>query len=83
MPKGKTVHVYCNPNGMLIGADWDLKDVHSEFESHPDSIEIGGEMCRRMGHAIVVHRNDGPWFFANDKAKLDKFDPQTEEIEAQ
>lgn len=76
LPQGAKIHVYSNPGGMLIGADWSRKDVFDEFEGNPDSIEIGGDMCRRMGHAIVVHKSDGPWFIAHDKQKLDEFDPE-------
>ena len=76
LPKGKTIHVYCNPGGMLIGADWSRKDVLTELEGRPDSIEIGGSKCRRIGHGIVVHTNEGPWFFEQKKKKLDEFDPE-------
>ena len=67
MPDGKTIHVYCNPNGMLIGADWKRKDAIKEFEANPNTIQVGGEMCRRMNHAIVVLKDDGNWFLSGSQ----------------
>lgn len=53
LPEGDVIHVFTNPGGMLIGADWGRADVIEAIEN-ADRIEIGGPGCRGMGHGIVV-----------------------------
>lgn len=47
------VHVFRNPSGMLIGADWPMKEIR-ELLDNAKTIEIGGASCRSMGHPLVV-----------------------------
>lgn len=75
---GDNIHTFVNPNGsMLIGADWSREKVISLFEEHSGKIEIGGNMCRGMSHALIVWRGTAPLFVENNKEKLEIFDPIT------
>lgn len=47
------VHVFMNPTGMLIGADWSMTEIKSLIEN-AETLEIGGDMCQRMKHPIVA-----------------------------
>lgn len=64
----------------FIGADHSMESVIKTFKD-ADKIEIGGENCERMGHAIVVFPKDAKMqsdlmFFAHDPEKLKKFNEQ-------
>lgn len=73
---GDNIHTFVNPNGaMLIGADWQRSEVIKLLEEQSGKIEIGGEMCRKMAHAIVVWRGNDPLFIENNRQKMDAFDP--------
>jgi len=68
LPDGDEVHTFRNPGaGMLIGADWKRSEVIKALsESGPNEIEIGGDECQRMEHAIVLWDGDSrPLFIAN------------------
>lgn len=54
----ESVHVYRNPHGMLIGADWSWHEVLALLE-RAKTIEIGGRTAIAMKHPIVV---DGSYF---------------------
>lgn len=54
----------------LVGADWNIEDVKECFDS-ADSIEIGGEQCRKLGHGIAVIKGENVYFFEADNNKLD------------
>lgn len=72
-PNADRIHTF--RSGMiLIGADWDKSDIIQTLKDNPDSIQIGGEQCRAMGHGLVVDSN-GLLFIEVDKEVLDKFDP--------
>lgn len=48
------VHVLLNPNaGMLIGADWTRAEIDRMLDA-AETIEVGGEECKRMKHGLVV-----------------------------
>ena len=64
------VHVFRNPGGMLVGADWDLSDAEEHIRKH--GAEVGGSACRGMGHAIVVRPD---YFFAHCEKALSALDP--------
>lgn len=53
LPEGEVIHVFTNPGGMLIGADWGRADVVEAIEN-AEKIEVGGPGCRGMKHGIVV-----------------------------
>lgn len=63
LPDSEHIHVQMNPGyGMLIGADWNKKDVLDHIEQH--DCEVGGEMCRKMNHGLVV------WFEGKDNRPM-------------
>lgn len=76
---GESIHTFVNPNGaMLVGADWDRKDVIKILKKNSGEIEIGGNTCREMKHAIVVWRGDDPLFIEHNEERMNAFDPITE-----
>lgn len=72
--EGDTIHTYINPaDSMLVGADWSRDAIIDTLIKHKDSIEIGGEMCRKMKHGLVVMRNGDPLFIEANEEKLKLF----------
>jgi hypothetical protein len=67
---GDSIHTFLNPGGALIGADWSREAVIETLKSHPDKIEIGGKMCRKMKHGLVVWRGDEPVFIEANESKI-------------
>lgn len=62
-----TIHVFANPGvNMLVGADWSRKQVIALIEKS-ETREIGGEMCRKMRHGLVVYDGSKHWFIESDK----------------
>jgi hypothetical protein len=51
--EGDTIHVFVNPNGMLVGADWSRKEV-LKLLKEADEIQIGGEQCIAFKHGLVA-----------------------------
>lgn len=68
--KDKQVHNFIQVGFGLVGADWDIQDVLECFDE-ANSIEIGGEQCRKLGHGIVVIKGGNVYFFEADNNKLD------------
>lgn len=56
------IHAFKNPNGMLVGADWDWKTFLSELDS-ADEIVHAGEAATQMKHPLAVRKNDRWTFF--------------------
>lgn len=48
-----SVHTFINTGGILVGADHDRSSLVDKMFA-ADRIEIGGEMCKQLKHAIVV-----------------------------
>ncbi len=65
---GQDIHVFLNPNGMLIGADWTRQQVESLINK-AESLEVGGAACVRMKHGLVA-KSDGRYHFIESKAGL-------------
>jgi len=66
-----SIHCFANPaGGMLVGADWERGDfVDALLTSR--GIEVGGDQCRALKHAIVVWISPTEYrFFAHDEARL-------------
>lgn len=73
--QGEEIHTFRNPAGMLLGMDYRRETVLRVF-NEADKIEIGGEQCRRMKHAIVVHKKDGGLLFVEaNEDKINELDP--------
>lgn len=52
---GDYIHVFRNPNGMLLGADWSRQSIIDEINKDGAVLEIGGQQCRAMGHGLVIN----------------------------
>lgn len=67
---GEYIHNFANPNGMMIGCDYVRSDAIKALKSAAQ-IEIGGNQCKAMNHALVVWENDSRYtFFATDPNKV-------------
>ena len=60
LPEGDNVHVFLNPNGVLLGADWSRKSVLDMLQVGES--QLGGGMCLSMGHGLVC-KNEGRFHF--------------------
>lgn len=73
--KGKHVHTFTNPNGMLIGCDIERKDLIDKINSTgKKDLEIGGETCKILKHALIVHLPDYNLFVETDMDKVNLID---------
>jgi len=62
LPKGEDIHVFMNPGGILIGADWGRDSVLTLLGKAAE-IEVAGEMAQRMGHGLTCVDHDGRRIF--------------------
>jgi len=62
------VHCFLSGGPVLVGTDWDIKDVQDTF--HKSVIQIGGKQCYEMGHGIVAFDGERNNFFEHDEEKL-------------
>lgn len=71
---GDSIHNFIQAGPMIVGCDYDRADAIKAFQSTV-SIEIGGDGCKRMGHAIVVWDSPKHYsFFAADMEKVEAFE---------
>lgn len=56
LPEGEKIHVFMNPNGMLLGADWTRQQVLELINGvkKENYISLAGEQATRMKHGLVV-----------------------------
>lgn len=73
--EGDSIHTFRNPNGMLMGADWSRKEIIKALRSNPTGIQIGGEICRQMKHALIIEDAHGYLFIETNEQKLNELDP--------
>lgn len=83
MPDSEYIHVYINCDNTLVGADWKRQEVINVLCT-ADSIEIGGKLCRSMGHGLVVAPRGTKYysdlyFVECDDDKLAAYDAATRE----
>lgn len=73
LPKGKQVHTFRNPNGMLIGCDWSKKRVIEKINDSGDKcLAIGGEASKSLKHALIIQTaGDSPLFVETDMDKVE------------
>ena len=69
--EGEEIHTFRNPNGMLLGADWDRQNVIDEINKEGAVLEIGGETCRKMNHGLVINQS---LFVEADEEKIKLID---------
>jgi len=73
--KGKYVHTYRQGGYALFSADWLKKDLLEAMKKNESTLEIGGELCRKMKHGLVLKDSAGHLFIETDMDKLNSFDP--------
>jgi len=57
---GDEIHTFRTPGmGIMLGADWKRQSILDAIEDN--ECELGGPMCQRMNHGLIVHV-DGPLF---------------------
>jgi len=74
LPEGEDIHCFVS-GGILIGADWSRKQVE-EYIKNAETVEIGGGMCRSMGHGLAVFGTDGLKFFEAKEEALSKLEEE-------
>ena len=72
------VHNFIPSSFGLVGANYTLESVEELFDES-DSIEIGGEYCRKMNHGIAVVKGKNIYFFESDNEKLEKYERRENE----
>ena len=74
-PQGEYIHNFANPAaGMMIGCDYERCNAIEALKS-AKQIEIGGDQCKAMGHALVVWDSDSRYtFFATDPDKVSELE---------
>ena len=71
------IHVFISLPNVLLGADWKREEVVWAIYEH--RCEVGGSMCRRIGHGLVILKGNDPLFVEVDDDKLKAFDKGAEE----
>ena len=73
----KSVHTFINTMGMLIGADWEKKDIFKLLKKC--KVEIGGEQCRKLSHGLVIWRTEKDLLYVEvDDKKLQAIEDSKE-----
>lgn len=68
----KEVHTFRNPGpNIMIGADHSKQSITKTIKD-AHKLEIGGDMCKNMGHGLVIWENESerPLFVEVDKVEL-------------
>ena len=78
LPKSEEIHCFVNASFGLIGADWNRKKVEETLKN-AETIDIGGEHCKALGHALVcipknAKKQSDLYFFQSDKEKVDYYE---------
>ncbi len=72
---GESIHTFRNGNGILLGADHSRKTILNDIKNYEDTLEISGDMARKMKHALVLTDEVGYLFIETNEEKLNEFDP--------
>lgn len=64
-----TIHNFVSTSFALLGADYGL-ETFNQYLDEATCIEVGGEHCRGMNHALAIFRNGEVYFFEHDEDKL-------------
>jgi len=71
---GDNIHTFRSVPGTLIGADWERKNILEAFETHKDTLQIGGVQCKAMKHGIVFEDIGGYVFVECNIDELNKLE---------
>jgi hypothetical protein len=66
LPKGKKIHTFANPNGLLVGADWTRQQTLAALKASPFINRTQGT-ARAMKHGMCILHNGGPLFIATEE----------------
>lgn len=72
LPEGENIHNYANPGpGMFVCYDYERADAIRAIRTALQ-LEIGGDACKRMKHALVAWSAETRCtFFQTDPAKVE------------
>jgi hypothetical protein len=72
------VHTFRSMSMALIGCDWSRESILETIENAGEKdIEIGGEMCKKMGHGLVIWTSESdPLFIEVDKIEIEELEKQ-------
>lgn len=62
LPQKELVHVFRNPSGMLVGADWRRADAE-ELVRRSRERRTAGPMASALGHGLAVRAENGRTLF--------------------
>ncbi len=80
---GEYVHNFINPSdSLLVGCDYD-RDNAVKALKEADRLEIGGENCKRMKHALVAWKGNRPSFFECDMEKVEALEAERAALKVQ
>ena len=69
LPEKDEVHTFLNPAaGMLVGADWPMKDIIMALALSKE-IHLTGEAAQAMDHGIAIKQADGVMVFIETRKK--------------
>jgi hypothetical protein len=77
LSKDKMIHTFRSTGFALIGADWRRSELVKTIKASTDPCEIGGEMCKKMGHALVIWTGNEPLFVEVSKEKVELLESKT------
>lgn len=60
LPDDDDIHTFRNPGGIMLGCDWTRDAITQAIENN--ECELGGEMCKRMNHGLVIWVDSKPLF---------------------
>lgn len=63
------IHCFLSASFGLVGADHSKESFLNDLE-RAKWIEVGGDTCRGMNHALVLWIEDTPHFFEHDEDRL-------------
>ena len=70
--KQKRTHTIKQLGNIMMGCDRDIKDLLKTIRKN--KAEIGGEMCKKMSHGLVVWDRQEIIFVEVDNIKLEKLE---------
>lgn len=69
LPDEEYIHTFISvPRNVLIGTDWKREEIIDAINSH--TCEVGGPMCRAMGHGLAVMKKGDPLFVETKEGAL-------------
>ena len=78
LPQKEQIHCFINAGFGLVGADWNKEKVVEALKC-AEVVEIGGEQCKALKHALVcipknAKRQSDLYFFESRVDKIDYYE---------